>query len=54
MRFDWYEESRDNGDKVVISTSSIFGIKKATYNVEGTNQDFGVFALDTATSRTKL
>lgn len=48
MRFDWHEETRDNGDKVVISTSSIFGIKKTTYNTESGPQDFGVFALDTA------
>lgn len=48
MRFDWHEETRDNGDKVVITTSSIFGIKKVTWNIEGTNNDFGVFALDTA------
>lgn len=52
MRFDWYEEARDNGDKVVITTSSIFGIKKCTFNYGDTgNNDFGVFALDTATSR---
>lgn len=48
MRFDWHEETRDNGDKVVITTAAIFGVKKVTFNVEGTNQDFGVFALDTA------
>jgi N4-gp56 family major capsid protein len=48
MRFDWHEETRDNGDKVVISTSSIFGIKKVTWDINGTNNDFGVFALDTA------
>ena len=48
LRFDWNEETRDNGDKVVISTSSIFGVKKVTWNMDGTNNDFGVFALDTA------
>ncbi len=47
LRFDWNEETRDNGDKVVISTSSIFGTKKVTWNMDGTNNDFGVFALDT-------
>ena len=47
-RFDWNEETRDNGDKVVITTSSIFGIKKVTFNMDGVgNQDFGAFALDT-------
>lgn len=48
LRYDWHEETRDNGDKVVISTSSIFGIKKVTWNMDGTNNDFGAFALDTA------
>lgn len=48
LRFDWNEETRDNGDKVVISTSSIFGIKKTTFNTDAGAQDFGAFALDTA------
>jgi N4-gp56 family major capsid protein len=43
MRFDWHEETADNGNQVVISTASIFGIKKATYN----SMDFGVIAVDT-------
>lgn len=48
LRFDWHEETRDNGDKVVISTSSIFGIKKVTFTTAAGAQDFGAFALDTA------
>lgn len=48
LRFDWFEETRDNGDKVVISTSSIFGVKKVSFNTELGSQDFGAFALDTA------
>lgn len=48
LRFDWHEETRDNGDKVVISTSSIFGIKKVTFTTSAGPQDFGVFSLDTA------
>ncbi|CAN7343786.1 N4-gp56 family major capsid protein [Acidovorax sp. LjRoot74] len=48
MRYDWHEETRDNGDKVVISTSSIFGTKKVRFDIEGTQQDFGLFSLDTA------
>jgi N4-gp56 family major capsid protein len=49
MRFDWNEETRDNGDKVVITTSSIFGMKKVTFTIDGSGaQDFGVFSLDTA------
>jgi N4-gp56 family major capsid protein len=48
LRFDWNEETRDNGDKVVITTSSIFGCKKTTFTTdEAGAQDFGVFALDT-------
>jgi hypothetical protein len=48
LRFDWNEETRDNGDKVVITTSSIFGIKKVTFTTEIGAQDFGLFSLDTA------
>lgn len=44
MRFDWHEETDDRGSQVVISTSSIFGIKKTTFN----GLDFGVIAVDTA------
>jgi N4-gp56 family major capsid protein len=48
-RFQWNEETRDNGDKVVITSSSIMGCKKVTFNMDGQgSQDFGVFALDTA------
>jgi N4-gp56 family major capsid protein len=50
MRFDWFEETRDNGDKVVISTSSIFGVKKVRFDTETAQgeQDFGLFSVDTA------
>lgn len=48
LRFDWHEETRDNGDKVVITTSSIFGVKKTTYVTEAGPQDFGLFTADTA------
>ena len=48
LRFDWHEESRDNGDKVVITTSSIFGTKKVRFETEQGYQDFGLFSLDTA------
>lgn len=47
LRFDWNEESRDNGNQVVISTSSIFGVKKCTFN----GKDFGVMAIDTAAAK---
>jgi N4-gp56 family major capsid protein len=48
LRFDWHEESRDNGNQVVISTSSIFGMKKTRFTIEGTAKDFGILAVDTA------
>jgi len=44
LRFDWNEESRDNGNQAVITTSTICGIKKASFNSE----DFGVIAVDSA------
>ncbi|OQY12394.1 MAG: N4-gp56 family major capsid protein [Desulfobacteraceae bacterium 4572_19] len=44
LRFDWNEETRDNGNKVVISTHTIFGMKKVTFN----GLDYGMMALDTA------
>ncbi len=48
IKFDWNEETRDNGDKVVITTSAIFGVKKTTWTMDVSGaQDFGVFALDT-------
>jgi N4-gp56 family major capsid protein len=47
-RFDWHEETRDNGNQVVISTSTICGIKKTSFKTDGNSRDFGVMALDTA------
>jgi len=44
MRFDWNEETEDRGNEVVISTSSIFGVKKTTFN----GLDYGVISVDTA------
>lgn len=44
LRFGWYEEERDSGNQVVISTHSIFGISKVQFNAK----DFGVMAIDTA------
>jgi len=44
LRFDWNEETRDNGNQVVITTSTISGIKKTTFNSE----DFGLIAVDSA------
>lgn len=47
LRFDWNEETRDNGDKVVITSSCIWGTKKVTATTAAGAQDLGVFALDT-------
>ena len=48
LRFDWNEETRDNGDKVVITSSCIWGTKKVTFTMsDGVAKDFGVIALDT-------
>lgn len=44
LRFDWHEESRDNGNQAVITTSTICGIKKTQFN----SKDFGMISLDTA------
>ena len=44
MRFDWTEETRDNGNQLIVATNAIFGVKKCTFN----NRDFGVIAVDTA------
>lgn len=44
MRFDWHEEMADRGNQVVITTSSIFGVKKTRFN----SMDFGLISLDTA------
>jgi N4-gp56 family major capsid protein len=47
LRFDWNEEVEDRGNQVVITTSSIFGVKKTAFSIDGTSRDFGVIALDT-------
>lgn len=48
LRFDWNEESRDNGNQAVITTSSIMGIKKTSFNIEGVSYDFGTYTIDSA------
>lgn len=44
LRFDWHEETRDNGNQLVISTSAIFGIKTSVFN----SKWYGGVAMDTA------
>ena len=48
LRFDWNEETEDRGNQVVITTGSIFGVKKTAFTIDGVSRDFGVIALDTA------
>lgn len=48
LRFDWHEETRDNGNQVVITTSTILGVKKCRFTVDGTAYDFGIIAVDSA------
>jgi N4-gp56 family major capsid protein len=48
LRFDWNEEMEDRGNQVVITTASIFGVKKTAYTIDGTSRDFGVVSIDTA------
>jgi N4-gp56 family major capsid protein len=48
LRFDWNEETEDRGNQVVITTSSIFGLKKTHFSIEGTTKDFGVISIDSA------
>jgi N4-gp56 family major capsid protein len=43
LRFSWHEETRDNGNQLVITSSTIVGIKKVTFN----GKDYGMIALDT-------
>ena len=47
LRFDWHEETRDNGNEIVISSSSIFGVKKTRFN----SMDYGVMAIDNAAAK---
>lgn len=48
LRFDWHEEQEDRGNQVVITTGSIFGIKKTAFTIDGVSRDFGVISADTA------
>ncbi|MEJ5151239.1 N4-gp56 family major capsid protein [Comamonas sp. MYb396] len=51
MRYGWHEETADRGNQVIITTSSIFGVKKSTFDWDGTAHDQGLFAVDTAAAR---
>lgn len=42
-RFDWQEETEDRGNILVVTTNTIFGVKKTRFN----GKDFGIVAADT-------
>lgn len=46
LRFDWHEETEDRGNKIVIDTACIVGMKKCRFN----SKDFGLLSLDVAAS----
>ena len=48
LRFDWNEETEDRGNQLVITTGSIFGVKKCGFTIDGTRRDFGLLSLDVA------
>jgi hypothetical protein len=43
LRYDWHEETRDNGNQVVITSSSILGCKAVVFN----SKRFGNMCFDT-------
>jgi N4-gp56 family major capsid protein len=42
LRFSWHEETRDNGNQLIITSSTIVGIKKVTFN----GKDYGMMVDD--------
>jgi N4-gp56 family major capsid protein len=48
LRYDWNEETRDNGNQAVITTGTICGMKKTSFTIAGASMDFGVIAVDSA------
>lgn len=52
LRFDWNEETRDNGNVAVITTSTICGIKKTAFTINGVSRDFGLISCDVAIDTT--
>ena len=43
LRFDWHEETEDRGNQIVITSSTVGGVKKTRFD----NRDFGVYTLPT-------
>jgi N4-gp56 family major capsid protein len=47
LRYGWHEETRDNGNRLIVATNVICGLIKTTFN----GFDFGVMAIDTAATK---
>lgn len=47
MAFDWNEELKDHKNRPEFSASTIFGTKKCSFSIAGTEYDFGSIAVDT-------
>lgn len=43
LRFDWHEETEDRGNQVVITSSTVVGVKKSRFD----NRDFGLYTAST-------
>jgi N4-gp56 family major capsid protein len=48
LRYDWHEEQVDHGNEIEISTSTIRGTKKNSFEIAGTRRDFGLLSIDCA------
>ena len=53
MAFEWTEEMEDHGNIIEIAAKTIFGTKKTEFQINGTEYDFGVVAVDTAIDPTQ-
>jgi len=47
LTFNWYETSVDRGNRPIVDTGTICGVKKTVFN----NIDFGVMTVDTAAQK---
>lgn len=48
LSYDWHEELEDRGNEVVVTTKSMYGLKKNTFEIDGVSRDFGMFSADVA------
>lgn len=47
QRLKWREDLEDRGREMVVTVETIAGVKKSSFEVDGTTRDFGVLSLDT-------